>query len=77
MNFTSYEVTSENPWRKHSRVTIKSLCMVSNLLFYFLYAMLCPEHTIPLKTIIDRSFRHCCQWRSFLTLHCDVTAVDV
>ena len=29
-----------------------------NVLFYFLHAILCPEHMIPLKAIIDRSFRH-------------------
>ena len=53
-------------WRSHewkplatSRVTTKSLFAVKNALFYFLHAILCPEHTIPLKTIINRSFRHC------------------
>ena len=39
----------------------KSLFRVTNVSLYFLcispYA--CPEHTIPLKTTIDRSFRHC------------------
>ena len=57
--FTSDEVTSENHWQIASRVTKKSLFTVTNVLFYFLHAILCPEHTIPLKTIIDRSFRHC------------------
>ena len=51
MIFTSDEVSS--------RVTKKSLFTVTNVLFYFLHAILCPEHTIPLKAIIDRSFRHC------------------
>ena len=37
----------------------KSLCTVTNVLFYFLHAISYPEHTIPLKTIIDRWFRHC------------------
>ena len=36
----------------------KSLFMVTNVLFYFLYAILYLEHTIPLQTIIARSFRH-------------------
>ena len=34
----------------------KSLFMVTNVLFYFLLAIIYPEHTIPLKTIIDRWF---------------------
>ena len=75
--FTSDEVTSENHWQIASRVTQKSLFTVTNLLFYFLHAILCPEHTILLKTIIDRSFRNCRQGRSFLTQHCDVTIVDL
>ena len=66
MVFTSDEVTSENYWQIVSRVTQKSLFMVTNVLFYFLHAILCPEHTILLKTIIDRSFRNCRQGRSFL-----------
>ena len=44
-----------------------------NLLFYFLHAILCPEHTIPLKTIIsdfaivakDNLF-----WLRIVTYHC-------
>ena len=59
MIFTSDEVTSENHWRIASRVTQKSLCTVTNVLFYFLHANSYPGHTIPLKTIIDRWFRHC------------------
>ena len=59
MIFTSDEVTSENHWQITSRVTKKSLLTVTNVLFHFLHAILCPEHTIPLKAIIDRSFRHC------------------
>ena len=55
----------------------KSLFTITNVLFYFLHAILCPEHTIPLKTIIDRSFRNCCQGWSFLMKHCDVTTVDL
>ena len=55
----------------------KSLFTVTNVLFYFLHAILCHEHTNPLSTIIERSFRHCCQGRPFLTEHCDVTTIDL
>ena len=58
-------------------VTQKSLFTVTNVLFYFLHANLCPEYTILLKTIIDRSFRNCRQGRSFLIYHCDVTTADL
>ena len=77
MNFTSNEVTREEPWKITSRVTKKSLFTVSNVLFYFLHAVLCSERTIPLKTIIDRSFCNWHQEQSFLTLHCGVTTVDL
>ena len=76
-DFTSDEVTSENHCRIASRVTKKSLFTVTNVLFYFLHAILCHEHTYPLRTIIECSFRHCCQWRPFLTEHCDVTTIDL
>ena len=66
MIFTSDEVTSANHWQIASRVTQKSLFTVKNVLFYFLHATLCPEHTILMKTIIDRSFCNCRQGRSFL-----------
>ena len=46
MIFTSDEVTSENHWQITSRVTKKLLFMVSNVLFYFLHAISCPEHAI-------------------------------
>ena len=58
MIFTSDEVTSENYGQITSRVTKNSLFTVTNVLFYFLHAIWCIEHTIPLQTIIDRSFRH-------------------
>ena len=72
-------------WRSHewkslpNRLTSdkKSLFTVTNVLFYFLHAILCHEHTNPLRTIIERSFRHCCQGRPFLTEHCDVTTIDL
>ena len=77
MIFTSDEVTSENHWRIASRVTKKSLFTVTNVLFYFLHAISCHEHTDPLRTIIERSFRHCCQARPFLMQHCDVTTINL
>ena len=49
--------------------------IVTNVLFYFLHAILCHEHTNPLRTIIERSFCHCYQGRPFLTEHCDVTTI--
>ena len=62
-------------WRSHewkslpNRLTIDkiSLFTVTNVLFYFLHAILCHEHTNPQRTIIERSFRRCCQGRPFLT----------
>ena len=76
MIFMSDEVTSENHCRIASRVT-KSLFTVTNVLIHFLHAILCHEHINPLRTIIERSFRHCCQGRPFLTEHCDVTTIDL
>ena len=58
--FMSEEVTSENHRQYTSQVTKKLLFKVMIVLFYFLHAVLYLEHTIPLHTIIDRSFRH---WR--------------
>ena len=77
MIFTSDEVTSENRCRIASRVTKKFSFTVTNVLFYFLHSILCHEYTNPLKTIIERSFCHCCQERSFLTKHCDNTTIDL
>ena len=68
-------------WRRHewkslpNRLTSdkkKSLFAATNALFYFLHVIFCHEHTNPLRTIIERSFRHCCQGRPFLTDHCGV-----
>ena len=47
-------------------------CILLFLTRYFMSL----EHTILLKTIIDRSFRNCRQKRPFLTSLCDVTRVD-
>ena len=62
---------------KHLMSDQKSLFMVTNVLFYFLHAILYLEHTVLLQTIIDHPFRHCCQGPSFLTWHCDVITVDL
>ena len=43
----------------------------------FLTHHLRPERTIPLRTTIDRPFRHCCQGRTFLIEHCGVNTVDL
>ena len=59
MIFTSDQAKSENRWQITSEVTKKSLFMVTYVLFHFLHAILCPEYTIPINTIIDCSFRHC------------------
>ena len=37
---------SENDWQIASRVTQKLLITVTNVLFCFLHAILCPEHTL-------------------------------
>ena len=57
---SSHEVTSENHWQITTRVTKKSLFTVTNVLFYFLHAILCLEYTILLQTIIELWFPH---WR--------------
>ena len=44
-------VTHENHWQIASLVTQKSLFTVTKVLVYFLHAILCHEHTIPLKTL--------------------------
>ena len=79
-NFTSDEVTSENHWQMASRVTHKSLFTVMNVLFYFLHAIWCPEHSIPRKQLSTADFavvaRDSLFWFSIVTspqLICDVT----
>ena len=52
----SDEVTSENNWQIALLVTQKSLFTVTNVLFYFLHAIWCPEHTIPLKQLSIADF---------------------
>ena len=51
---------SENHWQIALQVTQKYSFTVTYVSFYFLHAISFPEQTIPLKTIIDRWFRHCC-----------------
>ena len=99
-------VTSEaicqcfHEWRSHewkslakiaSRVTPKSLFTVTNVLFYFLHAIWCPEHTIPLKQLTIADFvivaKNSLFWFSIVTVdmwrhvnvghwHCDVIFGD-
>ena len=45
MIFMSDEVTSEDHWQIALPLTKKLLFMVTNVLFYFVHAILCPEHT--------------------------------
>ena len=47
--FTSDEITTEIHWKKHEWPKI--VTYGTNVLFYFVHAILCPGHTIPLKTI--------------------------
>ena len=54
---TNFGVTRDAICQYFSQVTQKSLFMVKNVSFYFVRAILCPEHTIPLKTTIDCWFR--------------------
>ena len=71
---TSDEVTSENHCRIASRMT---KIVIRDNEYFVLRAILCHGHTASIRTIIERSFRHCCQGQSFLTLHCDVTTIDL
>ena len=80
ITFTSEEVTSENHWQITSRVTQKSLFMATNVLFYFLHDILCPEHTISLNQSLIADFAIVAEdglfWISIVTspqLICDVT----
>ena len=52
----SDEVTSENHWQIALQVTPKSLFTVTNVLFYFLHAIWCPEHAILLKQLSIADF---------------------
>ena len=67
MIFTSEEVTSENFGTSEKSLANyitsdqKIVIHGTNVSFYFLHAILCSEHTTPLKTIMDHSFRHCRQ----------------
>ena len=56
MIFTSDEVTSEYHRQIASRVTQKSLFMVTNVLLYFLHAIWWPEYTFPLKQLLIDDF---------------------
>ena len=80
ITFKSEEVMSENHWQIASRVTQKSLFMATNVIFYFLHAILCPEHTISLKQLLIAGFAIVAKdglfWLGIVTspqLICDVT----
>ena len=70
-------------WRSHEWKSLvnrftsdpRSVIHGNRYIISFLHAILFPKHTIPLKTIIHRWFRHCRWGRPFLTKHCDVTTV--
>ena len=71
---------SENQWQIASGVTPKSLFTVMNVLFYFLHAIWCPEHTVPRKQLLIADFTIVAKdslfWFSIVTspqLICDVT----
>ena len=70
----------ENDRQIASLLTPKSLFMVTNVLFYFLHAIWCLEHTILLKQLLVADFtivtKDSLFWLSIVTspqLICDVT----
>ena len=67
------KIIAESPHEWKKIVIYGNECII----LFFLHAILCYEHTNPLKTIIERSFRHCCQGWHFMTQHCDVTTIDL
>ena len=58
--------------KSHHEWQEKSLFTVTNALLDFLNIILCLEHAIPLKTIINRRFRH----KNVANWHGDVIFVD-
>ena len=78
-HFTSDEATSENPWQIISRMTKKFVIHGNAYISLFLTRGFMSWTHNTAKTIVDRSFRHCRQGRTFLTEHsspqliCDVT----
>ena len=66
------KIIAESPHEWQKIVIHGNECII-----LFLTRYVCHEHTNPLRTIIERSFRHCCQGRPFLTEHCDVTTIDL
>ena len=80
MIFTRDFVTRENYWQIALLVTQKSLFTVTNVLFYFLHAIWCPEHSIPPKQLSIAGFDVVAMdslfWFSIVTsppVICDVT----
>ena len=73
---------NEKHWQIACRVTPKSLFTVTNVLIYFLHAIWCPEHTIPLKQLSTADFAIVAKdnifWLSIVTssqLICDFTRI--
>ena len=65
---------------QHFIIQVKSLFTVTSVLFYFLHAIWCPEHAIPLKQLLIPDFAIVANgslfWFSIVTspqLICDVT----
>ena len=84
MIFTSDEVMSENHWQITSQVNKKSLFTVTNVSFYFLYAILCSEHTISQKqlsiahfAIVDKDGLFCISIVMSPHLICDITRTSI
>ena len=60
-----------------SRVTQIAVIHGNEFIILFLTRyFMSSTHKSP-KTMIECSFRHCCQKRSFLTWYCDVTTIDL
>ena len=54
--FTSEEVTSKNYCANRITSDPKIVIHGNECIFYFLYAILCPEHTISLKQLLITDF---------------------
>ena len=66
------KIISEWPHSWQKIIIYGTECIILFLIRYFMSWI----HNTA-KNIIDRWFRHCRYERSFLTLHCDVTTVDL
>ena len=64
------KIIAESPHEWQKIVIHSNECIILFLTRYFMSW----THK---SAIIERSFRHCCQGRPFLTEHCDVTTIDL